>query len=242
MENFVLNNLFEFWEYIGLKNGFYNTTKAYNYVNAGGNSWPNKIFRVNKNEDLIMKDLYSKIATNYLPNSVSISGENGAFRDMLSNNNFVYRSTVKGMYLNLNKVHKPEDNFNSITIVDSVEKANDFAEIASKSFGYEVKSRTISSLINNTSKLKLYLGKHDNKYVCCGILFLDSNGYSGLHMIGTLPEYRGNGLGKTMTSKLLKEAHKNRSEKAVLVASKAGEKIYSKIGFIAQGTLESYSV
>ena len=74
------------------------------------------------------------------------------------------------------------------------------------------------------------------------MLYLDKNGVSGIHMIGTLPEYRSHGLGKMMTKKLLNEAYVNRSEKVVLVASKAGERIYSKIGFIADETLKSYTV
>lgn len=75
-----------------------------------------------------------------------------------------------------------------------------------------------------------------------GMLFLDKNNISGLHMTGTMPEFRGLGLGKTMTNKLLLEAHKNKSNYVVLVASEAGEKIYSKLGFISDGNLKSYKI
>ena len=78
--------------------------------------------------------------------------------------------------------------------------------------------------------------------VSCGIVFLDDNKVSGIHMIGTIPEYRGLELGKIMTSKLLFEAFKNRSKTAVLVASEVGERIYSKMRFAANGSLQSYSV
>ena len=61
-------------------------------------------------------------------------------------------------------------------------------------------------------------------------------------MIGTIPECRGIGLGKIMTTKLILEAFKNQCNTVVLVASESGERIYSKMGFIAEGTLSSYSV
>ena len=76
----------------------------------------------------------------------------------------------------------------------------------------------------------------------CGIVFVDNNKVSGIHMIGTIREYRGLGLGKAMTNKLIFEAYENKSCEVVLVASKAGERIYSKMGFIAYGALKSYSV
>lgn len=78
--------------------------------------------------------------------------------------------------------------------------------------------------------------------VSCGIVFLDNNNVSGIHMIGTIQDYRGLGLGKAMTTKLMFETYENKSSEAVLVASKAGERIYSKMGFKADGTLKSYSV
>ena len=78
--------------------------------------------------------------------------------------------------------------------------------------------------------------------VSCGIVFLDNNNVSGIHMIGTIQDYRGLGLGKAMTTKLMFETYKNKSSEAVLVSSKAGERIYSKMGFIADGTLRSNSV
>ena len=74
------------------------------------------------------------------------------------------------------------------------------------------------------------------------MVLLDKNGISGLHMIGTISKYRGLGLGKIMTNKLLFESFQNKSEQVVLVASESGERIYSKLGFLTQGNLKSYSI
>ena len=72
---------------------------------------------------------------------------------------------------------------------------------------------------------------HNNEYLCCGIIFYDSNNNAGLHMIGTISNGRGKGIGTKMTKKLLLEAKANKSEFCVLHASMMGENIYKKLGF-----------
>ena len=146
------------------------------------------------------------------------------------------------MFLNLSREHKPKDNFSTIQQVDTELKAIEFAKFASRSFGYKIHPKTIISLLNSDSIIRLYLGSYKEALANCGIIFFDRNTVSGIHMIGTFPEHRGLGLGKIMTRKLIFEAFENRSEIVVLVASESGEKIYSKMGFIADGTLRSYSV
>lgn len=239
MKNTIIKNLFEFWMHIGINGQFLYNTKQYNYVKPSNYSWPNKIFGVNESE-VNLKKLYLKIKNEELPNSVSIL-ENKALEAQLIEHLFILKSSVKGMYLNLHEKDRPTDNFATIEKVNTITKANEFATIASNSFGYEILSSTIIALVSS-SQLKLFIGKYNNKYVSCGMVFLDKNGISGLHMIGTLPNYRGFGLGKVMTNKLMLEVFKNESKQVVLVASKSGERIYSKLGFKAEGSLLSYSI
>jgi ribosomal protein S18 acetylase RimI-like enzyme len=74
------------------------------------------------------------------------------------------------------------------------------------------------------------------------MVYLDEYGVSGIHMIGTKSDFRGLGLGKKMTHFLVNEAIKNQSKKVYLVASEAGERIYTKMGFETYGVLESYAL
>ncbi|WP_437398744.1 GNAT family N-acetyltransferase [Flagellimonas lutimaris] len=239
MKKNIINNLFELWEHIGVNGRFLHNTAQYRYTSPGNGSWPNTVFRL-KESEINFKELYQHVENGNIPGSISIL-ENESLETQLLAHNFKLKSTVKGMCLDLQEKSKFINNFASIEKVDSEIKAIEFAKIASLSFGYEILSSTIISPINS-SQLKLFIGKHSGLYVSCGMVLLDKKGISGLHMIGTIPEYKGLGLGKVMTNKLLFESFENKSKQVVLVASESGEHIYSKLGFVAQGSLKSYSI
>lgn len=240
MNNYIIHHLFEFWEYIGLQGDFFTNESGFKYSHPSNMSWPSKVFGIDS-ERLDFERLKLKMKAGFLPNSLGIA-ENELTEKLLLTHNFEKTSVVKGMYLNLSSKHKPIDNFSTIQQVDTELKAIKFAEVASRSFGYKIHSKTIISLLNSDSKIRLYLGSHNSSSVSCGIIFLDENKVSGIHMVGTIPEYRGRGLGKIMTTKLICEAFSNRSNTVVLVASESGERIYSKMGFKVDGTLSSYSI
>jgi len=239
MKNKIVNNLFELWRLIGKSTGALSSTAGYDYILSDKNSWPSKVFEL-KHPNIDFKALHRSISNSALPNSISIV-DNAELENQLFENNFILKSVVKGMYLNLREQDKPDNHFPTIEMVDGKETAIAFAQVASKSFGYEVLSATIMSLIDKP-QIKLFVGRHNGTFSSCGLVLNDSNGISGLHMIGTIPECRGLGLGKIITNKLLLESYKNDSKQVTLVASKSGERIYAKLGFITEGSLKTYAV
>ncbi len=239
MENLITNNLFEFYKLIGSSSEFLHCKDGYCYVKAGNLSWPNIVFDLD-NEQINYQNLYNRIKTNEIANKVFLH-QNETIETQLLKCNFKLISSIIGMYLDLDKVTKPVNDFSTIHQVNNGASAAEFARIASQAFGYNILPTTIKPLVD-CPELKLFIGQYHNKYVSCGMLLLDKQRVSGLHMIGSLPEYRGLGLGKKMTNKLLFEAFENLSTQAVLGASIAGEKVYSKLGFIKQGDFKSYIV
>ncbi len=240
MNNYIINHLFDFWEYLGTQGGFFTNENGYKYSSPSNNTWPSRVFGIDI-KVLKIQQLASKMQEGTLPNALGII-EDTFTENLLLSHHFKQTSVVKGMYLNLTQELKPINNFPNIQEVITENEAIDFATIASKSFGYKINPQTIISLLNDRSKIRLYLGKYIGSLASCGIVFLDNNNVSGIHMIGTIPECRGLGLGKAMTNKLIFEAYENKSSEVVLVASKAGERIYAKLGFITQGNLKSYSI
>lgn len=239
MRNDIFTNLFEFWTFIGAQSGFLEQHVNYTLTNPKDNTWPTKIFDLTPNSDLIL-ELKNKIQTNQLPNTISIRN-NSIDEALLLQQQFKETSYIKGMELDLSPDKKPQAVFSSVHLVTDLEHVNAFATIIAESFGHTLLSSTIMSLLNN-DRIKLFIGKYENNYVSCGMIYKDLNGISGLHMIGTKSNFQGKGLGKLMTNRLLQEAFINKSKKVVLIASVAGERIYSKMGFVQNGSLKSYTL
>ncbi len=193
MQHSIINNLFELWALIGHKNHRLYHGGQYTYTRFDEGSWPSKVFNLTAETDF--KSLHKNIRLKTLPNAVSIL-ENETIETLLVNTEFKLKSTVKGMYLDLTKVPAPETNFNTITKVNTPEHATAFANVASQAFGYQVAIATLLPLLNN-SQIKLFIGSYKNQFVNCGMVILDSNEISGIHMIGTIPEYRGFRSGKS---------------------------------------------
>ncbi|MBW2936758.1 GNAT family N-acetyltransferase [Aureisphaera sp. CAU 1614] len=235
----IINNLFEFWEQIGTSAHCFKKEIGFKLTMPENNSWPSKIFSLNP-LTIDLKDLRNRIQNSELPNAIGVVEEENT-NQILVKHHFKKTSIVKAMSLNISQLEKPTINFDNIKQIETDEEACHFAEIATKSFGYVVSPKIIKAIIKE-SNIKMFLGKLENEYASCGMIYLDKNGESGIHMIGTLDNFRGFGLGKTMTQKLISEAFKNNSDYVFLVASKLGEPIYTKLGFQTFGALATYTV
>ncbi|WP_196894879.1 GNAT family N-acetyltransferase [Aureivirga marina] len=237
MEAKIIQNLFDFWKLIGERTRSFYKNPEFDFTLINHHIWPSKVFNICSENVLDFED---KIRNHEIPNAIAIPGNNH-LNFSFKNSNFTNYSTVKAMFLNLKSIENSFSNIKEIELVDTFQKGVFFKEIAEKSFNYEIDQMTIFSLIGYKN-IQLFIGKHENEYVTCGIIYLDKKGNSGIHMIGTIPKFRGLGLGKKMTEKLISKAIQNKSKKAFLVASKSGEKIYEKLGFQTAGTLESYKL
>jgi len=239
MNKKIIEHLFEFWEQIGKYGEYLKAENGFSFTSPQHNSWPSKIFNLNMSE-LELSELKNKIRSQELPNSLAIFEDN-VIKNELECNGFCPTSQVKAMALDTSEVNFNPTDASEFIRVSSQHEAELFAQVATESFGYTVSPSTISALINRPS-FTLFLGKNENTFPSCGMVYLDKNGVSGIHMIGTKAGYRGLGLGKKMTQFLIHQAIKNQSRKVYLVASQAGERIYTKMGFTTHGVLESYSL
>ena len=102
--------------------------------------------------------------------------------------------------------------------------------------------RIIETLANNEHSIKLFVGYYNDEPAACGLVFYDQFGNAGLHMIGTLPQFRGKGLAYNITVHLLKECIQDGRLRCVLHASEVGEKVYLKLGFTPVKQIIGYSL
>lgn len=232
----AIQHQFEFWSHIGQVGGYFHRYNGFSSLSPKDATWPSKIFDLKESH---ISELKSNITMYHLAKSVAVA-ENETLETLLQVEDFTQTSSVAAMSMNA-KVTEPYATHPEIEKITDEFGAELFAKIASEAFGYTIYTNTIVPLLSST-KVQLFLGKHRSQYVSCGIVFKDSNGDSGLHMIGTKKEYRGLGLGKKMTEHLLSIALRNDGRYIHLVASKLGAPIYHKLGFQNRGYLKSYTI
>lgn len=237
MNNQIIDNLFQFWRHVGMLTNKHKDHSKFETVLMADSDWPNRVFNLNYSEELI-DEIYQLQKESKVPNIICLEKP-----DSLQNNsNFQFVFGQKNMAMPLSQYEVNQSDFPGIKQLETSEDAQEFAQTASSAFGYRVDPNVINCILQNSNSTKLYIFHENGKSLACGIIFFDNNQNAGLHMIGTLVEGRGKGIGKAMTEKLLMEAKLSKSKNVVLHASLMGENIYRKLGFEPFGELETYRV
>lgn len=234
----IIKNHTQFWTHIGAMGEFLNIEKEYFYTRPSNLSWPSKVFGIT--EDTNLTSLQKEMEAGNIPPVLTIEG-NEELEQKLASAGFKNTSTLTAMGLEIENSHISNQEFSGIFEVEDKTKADIFARIATEAFGYEVKPTTIYGLLRS-DMTKIFVGKYRDDYATCGIVFSDTYGNSGLHMIGTLNSYRGLGLGKLMTKKLIEVGSTKRRSHILLTASQAGKPLYSKLGFKTYGPMKTFEL
>ncbi len=237
MNTQIIDNLYQFWTEIGKITNYLKTYKSYSTVSMQDSDWPNRIYNV-QNEDAIINEILDLCKEDKLPKIITISKPNNLAQRQEIEPYFDQRN----MALDLKTIPYKELNNPNIIKVITEQHCIEFANTASKSFGYKVDYKVIYEISKASESTHLFIYQEAGESLGCGIVFFDSNNNAGLHMIGTLPQGRGKGIGKQMTQKLVNIAQKEKKEHCVLHASLMGENIYRQLGFIPYGEIETFKV
>ncbi|WP_164674915.1 GNAT family N-acetyltransferase [Anditalea andensis] len=235
MNDKITNNLFEFWTLIGKLTNKLTETEYYSTISMSDSDWPNRIFAL-KESDSVIKELLKLNQEGSIPDLITVDKLN-SFK---SNKNFELLFWQKNMALNLKSVNVDYKRDKNIQQVKTKSDSVYFAKTASESFGYRVDCDVIFKIATFMENVHLFNYIKDDESLGCGIVFFDSYNNAGLHMIGTHPKGRRQGIGKIMTENLLLEAINNDKNFCVLHASLMGEPIYRKLGFETYGEIEIY--
>lgn len=230
---------FEFWKHLGSVGNYLTQHQGFLSLTPKDMTWPSKVFNL-KECELDIQLLHLAIKKGHFPKVIALEA-NTKLEMLLVSHGFKKTSTVQGMVLNTYTIQKTEADAHCILKVKDSKGIRQFATIASQAFGYTICENTLTSLLDDT-QVALYIGKHQDTFASCGIVFNDRNGNSGLHMIGTLPDFRGLGLGKKMTRFLLNRCQEYKSQHVYLVASKLGAAIYEKLGFRHETKMVSFTI
>ncbi|MCK9159915.1 MAG: GNAT family N-acetyltransferase [Bacteroidaceae bacterium] len=235
--NKIINNLYEFWAYIGKTTELLIEAEDYKAVCASNSDWPKRVFALSDKPDLI-NEIINLSSIGKLPNMITLPQPN----KLKSNPKLELTLVQRNMAMDLRTIENHFTKSENIFQVKSTADAIDFANTASTSFGYKVDGKIVFKISLDSSRVRLFNYIKGKKCLGCGIIYFDSYNNAGLHMIGTVPNGRGLGIGTRMTKRLLSEAIENKTNYGILQASSMGEPIYKKLGFIGYGELETYRI
>lgn len=117
-------------------------------------------------------------------------------------------------------------------------ETDDWAETASRSFGYVVPPEVTEHLAQDP-RATLLLARLDGRPVGTGLVYADC-GTAGLHMLGVVPEARRKGIARKLMFRLLDDAHARSFRLATLQASPMGEGLYRELGFEPHGRILNF--
>lgn len=244
-EKAIINNLYQYWDFVGSSANKLHVQADYKSVNVEGSDWPKRIYDLAATASpSLFRELYVGIKEGRLPATLTLTETEGLrYQDSLAAAGFAVKSKLKGMIMDLSGAAPlqaaPGVTFNPVR---DEEGAGLFASIASLSFNYQIDGHIIAQLLHNENKVKVFTGSYENEPACCGVIFYDKDGYAGLHFIGTLPAFRGKGLASAITRHLLQECIKDGKQECVLHASVAGAPVYTRIGFRPEKDVISYTL
>jgi hypothetical protein len=163
---------------------------------------------------------------------------------MLEKNNLQHKASFPAMLLDLNDlaVHSFED-----TIIKEIDQ-NDTVDVATwisiVARSFPVPESELLKVIQVfkeriPSALRLYIGYYQENAVTAAMMIQHQETVT-LHWISTLPEYRNKGLGCAITHKALLDAKNVGCNRAVLMSSVLGKRIYESIGFREYATYIMY--
>lgn len=237
MNNEILNNLYEFWTYIGEKTNKLVKKESYRSVLPANSDWPRRVFSVSDRDD-VLSEIIDLSRRKLLPDTITVSKPNS----LGNNTQFELLCGQTNMALDLKLIENRFESNEHIHRVKSKDDTLNFAKASSEAFGYVVDSEIVNQIIGDSSRVRIFYYMKNNECLGCGIVFFDSGNNAGLHMIGTVPGGRGRGIGTQITERLISESKSNKCEYCVLNASPMGEKMYRKLGFVRFGEIETYRI
>lgn len=171
--------------------------------------------------------------------------------DSLEQNGLSYRDEWAGMALVLSNKNSGPAKANipfdlKIVRVKSVELFDTWVSTACHGFGFSERlARKYRKLFGTIpllteAPLQLYLAYLDGQPVSTGALFI-SGEVAGIYWVSTLPVYRRRGIGKALTTHLLKEACLRGCQTVVLHATHSSYRMYQSLGFSEFCQIKIYS-
>ncbi|MFX1377637.1 MAG: GNAT family N-acetyltransferase [Promethearchaeota archaeon] len=245
---YIEKNLDEFYIKSSKHSNFTsNFDEKVSWVRAQNSDWPDCIFKASFDKKTIkneIKNIRTLIRKGKAPNGWTIGPltkpQNlGSQLEKFGFSN-VYHQV--GMAVKLDKLKRGQNIENDLMIEKVVDEKSliQWSGVVSKVFDLSIDIEHLK-FIQLQKEAHFYLGKFNKLPVSTLLLYL-SSGVAGLHAVSTLPNYRNQGFGLTISRTALIDAYNMGYYVGVLQASSLGERVYRKLGFQKYCDIISYAL
>jgi GNAT superfamily N-acetyltransferase len=203
-----------------------------------------KIFNIRipgKRADTVLRKLCDDMAQGPAPKNILLGPTSLPcnLAERLAGHNFNKVYTQTGMALELTQLGPlPDDEAGHIRVVDSGPALAQWLLVAAAAFG-KTRNPALFQCFMREKDFVLYAGYLHDRMVATTMLHIKS-AVAGIHLVGTLPEYRGRGFATALTCTALRDAREKGCTIGALQASAMGESVYRKIGFNGYGTISHW--
>lgn len=194
----------------------------------------------NGNELQEIKDFYGKI-----PHTLWISSDHTQSKDLATHSGYAHTATYPIMLADLAHMHVPPIR-DSVTIKQLNKTPQELEEwLTVLSAAYKLDKdefRKFLKYFQSTpawDKIQFFTA-YLNGIPAATSMTIDRGTIAGLHWVGTIPEYRGHGLGSLISSYPFQALRCKGITQAILLASDMGKPIYEKLGFTTVGMIDVY--
>ncbi|ALO44447.1 GNAT family N-acetyltransferase [Pseudoalteromonas phenolica] len=137
------------------------------------------------------------------------------------------KMSLRAMFLPLDKAHF--NGSNQVEVLTQPDDLPSWAQACSNAFGYSIAPEALLPLLTNpNATLFSYMV---NGTIAGTAIAFQSNDVMGVHQVGVDPNFRGQGIAKTLMHHLVDFAKRQDTRLMTLQASKAGLPLYQQMGF-----------
>ena len=231
----ISGNLFGFYkEIVEKSNTSPETFSGLEKVSANDKSWPSYVLSDRYIEEAEIQDISEKMKSGeYPPFWIRTTEDNDDFNDLAMGFGIRQINSWKGMSLELDKpfdMPVPQENivFERIQTLSEVEN---WVKVVNSEVmqGRKISDKVFKELLSKKAFDFFQLRSGEN--VVSTLLMYTFNGIVGLYLISTIEKFRGQGLGKFITSKAIDYYILKSYTKFVLHSTKQGYPLYQKLGF-----------
>jgi len=233
-----VNNLTNLWTIASKSFNGFATDHLISYCQINNAEWPNRIWTTQHLSVDIIQSI-KEISENSNANLRFVNFENleANNTNLIESLGFKLTSSLPGMSLKLNQ-YFPKSTRVKLKMVKTKAEAKKWSSIFKEAFGYLISAETVLKSMHKTNYYLIY----DQKIVVGTIILHYTNNIVGIHSLGVLPDMRGKGYAKEIMHFILNEAIKQGATLATLQASSIVKKMYEKLGFKTDFTMNNYEL